>query len=206
MHADFGHLVQQYVHDYGYLAVFVGIFLEDFGLPVPGETLLVSAAAFAGQEALNIWMIAGFAWVAAVLGDNLGFLIGHSGGRGLLVRHGRRIGMTSERLAKVDRFVERYGAPAIVIARFVIIARQLNGIAAGSLGMHWLRFLVFNCIGAALWVGVWSTLAYWFGKKIFALTDVLHHATPLAIAIAVIAALAIAAYIWWHVRHWPGDT
>ena len=200
MHADFGHLIHQYVHDYGYLAVFVGIFLEDFGLPVPGETLLVSAAAFAGQEALNIWMIAGFAWVAAVLGDNLGFLIGHSGGRGLLVRHGRRIGMAPERLGKVDRFVERYGAPAIVVARFVVIARQLNGIAAGSLGMPWWRFLIFNCIGAALWVGFWSTLAYWLGKKIFVLTAALRNATPLAIAAAVIAALVVAAYLWWHAR------
>lgn len=200
MLAELSHLVHQYVHEYGYLAVFVGIFLEDFGLPVPGETLLVSAAAFAGQEALNIWMIAGFAWIAAVLGDNLGFLIGHSGGRGLLVRHGRRIGMTPERLAKVDRFVERYGAPAIVFARFVVIARQLNGIAAGSLGMHWLRFLVFNCIGAALWVGVWSTLAYWLGKKIFVLTDALRHATPLVVAGVVIAAIVIAAYVWWHAR------
>ncbi len=200
MHADIGHLVHQYVHDYGYVAVFVGIFLEDFGLPVPGETLLVSAAAFAGQEALNIWMIAGFAWVAAVLGDNLGFLIGHSGGRGLLIHHGRRIGMTAERLAKVDRFVERYGAPAIVVARFVVIARQLNGIAAGSLGMHWLRFLAFNCIGAALWVGFWSALAYWLGKQIFVLTAALRHATPLAIAVAVIAAFVVAAYVWWHAR------
>ncbi|HEV2161449.1 MAG TPA: DedA family protein [Stellaceae bacterium] len=206
MHADIGHLVHQYVHDYGYLAVFVGIFLEDFGMPVPGETLLVSAAAFAGQDALNIWMIAGFAWVAAVLGDNIGFLIGHSGGRGLLVRHGRRIGITAERLAKVDRFVKRYGAPVIIFARFVVIARQLNGIAAGSLGMPWWRFLIFNCIGAALWVGFWSTLAYWLGKKIFALTDAFRHATPLAIALAVAAALVIAVYVWWHARHRAGDT
>lgn len=206
MHADIGHLVHQYVHDYGYLAVFVGIFLEDFGMPVPGETLLVSAAAFAGQDALNIWMIAGFAWVAAVLGDNIGFLIGYSGGRGLLVRHGRRIGITAERLAKVDRFVKRYGAPVIIFARFVVIARQLNGIAAGSLGMPWWRFLIFNCIGAALWVGCWSTLAYWFGKKIFALTDAFRHATPLAIALAVVAALVIAVYVWWHARHQAGDT
>lgn len=206
MHADIGHLVHQYVHDYGYFAVFVGIFLEDFGMPVPGETLLVSAAAFAGQDALNIWMIAGFAWIAAVLGDNVGFLIGHSGARALLAHHGRRIGITAERLAKVDRFVKRYGAPVIIFARFVVIARQLNGIAAGSLGMPWWRFLIFNCIGAALWVGFWSTLAYWLGKKIFVLTEAVRHATPLAIAVAVVAALAVAAYVWWHARHQAGDT
>jgi len=150
VHADLAHTVHQYIRDYGYLAVFIGIFLEDFGLPVPGETLLVTAAAVAGQEGLNIWLIAGFAWVGAVLGDNVGFLIGRSGGRALLVHYGRHIGITAERLTKVERFVERHGAEVIVVARFVVIARQLNGIAAGSLGMHWLRFLAFSCIGAAL--------------------------------------------------------
>lgn len=206
MHADIGHLVHQYVRDYGYVAVFAGVFLEDFGMPVPGETLLVTAAAFAGQEALNIWMIAGFAWIAAVLGDNLGFLIGHSGGRGLLVHHGRRVGITAERLAKVDRFVKRYGAPVIMFARFVVIARQLNGIAAGSLGMPWWRFLIFNCIGAALWVGFWSTLAYWFGKKIFALTAAIRDVAPLTIVAAIIAALVVVAYLWWRAQHPSDDT
>lgn|SRR5690348_1439710 len=206
MHTDIAHLVHQYVRDYGYLAVFVGIFLEDFGLPVPGETLLVTAAAFAGREALNIWMIAGFAWVGAVLGDNVGFLIGHSGGRALLVHHGRHIGITTERLTKVERFVERHGPEVIVVARFVVIARQLNGIAAGSLGMHWLRFLTFNCIGAALWVGFWSTLAYWLGKKIFVLIAAIRGFEPLAIAAAVAAAIVVAGYLWWRTRHQNGDT
>lgn len=206
MNADLAHTVHQYIRDYGYLAVFVGIFLEDFGLPVPGETLLVTAAAVAAKEGLNIWMIAGFAWVGAVLGDNIGFLIGHSGGHALLIRHGSRIGITAKRLAKVERFVERYGAPVIVVARFVVIARQLNGIAAGSLGMHWLKFLTFNCIGAALWVGFWSTLAYWLGKQIFALTAAIHNITPLVIGAAIAATVVIVAYVWWHARHQAGDT
>lgn len=200
MLADFPHTLHHYVGDYGYLAVFLGIFFEDFGLPVPGETLLVTAAAIAGQHALNIWLIAGFAWLGAVLGDNVGFLIGRSGGHTLLIRYGGRIGITTERLARVERFVQHYGSPVIVVARFVIIARQLNGIAAGSLGMHWLRFLVFNCIGAALWVGFWSTLAYWLGKKIFVLITEMHTFEPLAIGIgsAVVAFGAI--YVWWRSR------
>jgi membrane protein DedA with SNARE-associated domain len=206
VHADFAHAVHQYLREYGYLAVFVGIFLEDFGLPIPGETLLVTAAAIAGKEGLNIWMIAGFAWAGAVLGDNVGFLIGHSGGHALLTRYGSRIGITTERLAKVERSVARYGAPVIVVARFVVIARQLNGIAAGSLGMHWLKFLTFNCIGAALWVGFWSTLAYWLGRQIFGLTAAIHSATPPIIVAGAGAAAAIAAYLWWRARNRAGDT
>lgn len=206
MSAGLSHTIHQYLGDYGYLAVFLGIFLEDFGLPVPGETLLVTAAALAGQHALNIWLLAGVAWLGAVLGDNVGFLIGHSGGHMLLIRYGNRVGITAERLARVERFVQHYGAPVIVIARFVVIARQLNGIAAGSLGMHWLRFLAFNCIGAALWVGFWSTLAYWLGKEIFTLIDRLRSFEPLAIGVAIAAALLLAAYVWWRVRRQTGRT
>jgi membrane protein DedA with SNARE-associated domain len=198
--ADLPHVLHHYVGDYGYLAVFLGIFFEDFGLPVPGETLLLTAAAIAGQHALNIWFIAGVAWLGAVLGDNVGFLIGHSGGHILLTRYGSRIGITAERLVRVERFVQHYGAPVIIIARFVVIARQLNGVAAGSLGMHWLRFLTFNCIGAALWVGFWSTLAYWLGKKIFALIAAMHSLEPLAIGAGGAIAVAIVAYVWWRSR------
>jgi membrane protein DedA with SNARE-associated domain len=198
--ADLPHALHHYVGDYGYLAVFLGIFFEDFGLPVPGETLLLTAAAIAGQHALNIWFIAGVAWLGAVLGDNVGFLIGHSGGHILLTRYGSRVGITAERLVRVERFVQHYGAPVIIIARFVMIARQLNGIAAGSLGMYWLRFLTFNCIGAALWVGFWSTLAYWLGKKIFTLIAAMHGLEPLAIGAGGAIAVATVAYVWWRSR------
>jgi len=203
--ADIPHTIHQYVGDYGYLAVFLGIFLEDFGLPVPGETLLVTAAAVAGQHALNIWLLAAIAWLGAVLGDNVGFLIGHSGGHILLIRYGSRVGITSDRLAKVERFVEHYGAPVIVIARFIVLARQLNGVAAGSLGMHWLRFVTFNCIGAALWVGFWSTLAYWLGKNIFALIHAMHGLEPLVIGGGCVVAL-VGAYVGWRALRQIGKT
>ncbi|MDE2165677.1 MAG: DedA family protein [Alphaproteobacteria bacterium] len=206
MSADLSHAIHHYLADYGYLAVFLGIFLEDFGLPVPGETLLVTGAAVAGQHALNIWLLAGVAWLGAVFGDNVGFLIGHSGGHSLLIRYGSRIGITSKRLAHVERFVQHYGAPVIVIARFIVIARQLNGIAAGSLGMHWVRFLTFNCIGAALWVGFWSTLAYWLGKTIFVLIDRMRNFEPLMIGVAVAGAIFVGAYVWWHIRRQTGRT
>ncbi len=204
--ADLPHAIHQYIGDYGYLAVFLGIFFEDFGLPVPGETLLVTAAAVAGRQALNIWILAGVAWLGAVLGDNVGFLIGHSGGHVLLTRYGRRIGITPARLVKVERFVERYGAPVIVFARFVVVARQLNGVAAGSLGMHWLRFLVCNCLGAALWVGFWGTLAYWLGKKIVVLFNELRSIEPAAIAVGAVVVIGGGVYLWRHMRGQSGKT
>lgn len=206
MAADLPHTIHHYLGEYGYLAVFLGVFFEDFGLPVPGETLLVTAAAAAAQHTLNIWLVAGVAWLGAVLGDNVGFLIGHSGGHVLLIRYGNRIGITSERLARVERFVEHWGAPVIIVARFIVIARQLNGIAAGSLGMHWLRFVIFNCIGAAMWVGFWSTLAYWLGKQIFKLIAQVRSFEPLAIGICTAIVVIGAAYLWWRTQRQTGRT
>lgn len=196
----FFHGIETYIEQYGYFAVAGGILLEDFGLPAPGETLLIAGAIGAAMYKLNIYLLLPLAFAGAVIGDNIGFLIGHVGGHRLVVRYGSRIGITSERLAYVHSYFERYGGWVIVFARFFIILRQLNGIVAGTLGMHWLHFLVFNALGAALWVGFWGILAYWLGKGIFVYLHELHHLTPLLVALAVLAALAVGALAWWRYR------
>ena len=150
------HTLQPTLNHYGYLAVGGLILLEDFGVPVPGETVLILAAVYAGAGRLNIWLVALIGFLGAVTGDNIGFAIGHFGGRPLIERWGRYILLTPERLDKATDFFERRGAGIIIIARFVEGLRQANGIVAGTTGMHWARFLLFNSIGAALWVGVWS--------------------------------------------------
>jgi membrane protein DedA with SNARE-associated domain len=200
---DFFGGVAHYVAQYGYLAVGLGILLEDFGLPTPGETLLITGAILASGGTLNIYLLLPIAFIGAVIGDNIGFLIGHTGGHHLMVRFGHRIGVTHERFERVEAFFERYGGWVIVFARFVVILRQFNGIVAGTLGMHWLHFLALNALGAALWVGFWGGLAYWLGKGIFVYLRALHHLTPLIIAVAVLAALAIGLLAWWRYRRRP---
>ena len=120
------------------------IFLEDFCVPVPGETVLIIAAVYAGTGRLNVWLVALVGFVAAVLGDNVGFGIGHFGGRPLAERYGKYIFLTPERLDKTASFFDRHGGKVIVIARFVEGLRQANGIIAGITGMHWTKFLPFN--------------------------------------------------------------
>ena len=93
-----------------------------------------------------------FAWAGSVLGDNLGYAIGRRLGRTAVTRYGARIGLTASRFDAVERVFARYGAATVAFARFVNILRQLNGIVAGTLGMEWQRFLMFNALGAALWV------------------------------------------------------
>jgi membrane protein DedA with SNARE-associated domain len=192
--------VQRVIGDYGYLAVALGILLEDFGLPTPGETLLITGAILASGGALNIYILLPLAWLGAVIGDNIGYVIGYYGGHRLMLRYGGRIGITAERLQYVERFFEHYGGWVIVFARFVVVLRQFNGIVAGTLEMHWLHFVVLNAIGAALWVGFWGMLAYWLGKGVLVYVADIHRLAPLMLALVAAALLGGAAYLWWRYR------
>lgn len=152
--------------DHGYWAVAGVILVEDFGVPVPGEAILVAAGLFAGAGRLDIVAVALTAFAAAVVGDNIGYLIGRYGGRALVHRWGRYVFLTPERFAKAEAFFERHGGKVVTVARFVDGLRQVNGIVAGTTGMPWRRFLAYNALGAALWVGLWATLAYTAGDHI----------------------------------------
>ena len=179
---------------FGYLALGL-IFLEDFGVPVPGETVLIIAAVYAGTGRMSIWLVALIGFLAAVLGDNVGFAIGHFGGRPLAERYGKYIFLTPERLEKTASFFDRHGGKVIVIARFVEGLRQANGIIAGITGMHWTKFLPFNMLGAALWVAVWVSVGYFSGSHI---NSIYHTVTRYQTYFAIAVGLAILAFIGRH--------
>jgi membrane protein DedA with SNARE-associated domain len=163
---------------YGYLAVGALVLVEDFGIPAPGETVLVAAAIYAGAGKLNIVAVAVIGFAAAVLGDNIGFAIGHFGGR---------------RLDTAERFFTRHGGKVVTIARFVEGLRQTNGIIAGITGMPWRRFLAFNALGAALWVGLWVSLGDLAGTHITTIYYTAHrYELYLLIAVAVFLVAVIA--------------
>ncbi|MFI9565950.1 DedA family protein [Streptomyces rishiriensis] len=166
------HLAPLLTH-YGYWAVGAVVLVEDFGIPAPGETVLIAAGIYAGAGQLNIVAVTVIAFAAAVIGDNIGYLIGHTGGRAVVHRWGRYVYLTPERFRKAEEFFTRHGGKIVVVARFVEGLRQVNGIIAGTSGMPWRRFLVFNAIGAALWVGLWAALAYAAGTHITAVYDVI---------------------------------
>jgi membrane protein DedA with SNARE-associated domain len=157
---------------YGLVAIGLLILVEDFGVPAPGETILIAGSVYAGAGHLNIVAVGVVGFIAAIIGDNIGFAIGHFGGRALALRWGKYVFLTEERLNKAEHFFDRRGAIVITFARFVEGLRQANGIIAGITGMHWLRFLIFNAIGAALWVGTWVTAGYFAGNHI---TTIYHY-------------------------------
>jgi membrane protein DedA with SNARE-associated domain len=191
--SPFNHL-EGTLHHYGYLAVAGFIFFEDFGVPLPGETMLIAAALYAGAGHLNVVLVGLIAFAAAVLGDNVGYAIGRFGGRELVERYGKYVFMTPERIDRAQAFFERHGGKVVTIARFVEGLRQLNGILAGMAGMHWARFVLFNALGAALWVGIWTTLGYVAGNHVETIS---RYFTYFAIAAAVII---VATLIWHLVR------
>ncbi|MFF4753442.1 DedA family protein [Streptomyces sp. NPDC002514] len=171
---------------WGYAAVGALIFLEDFGVPVPGETVLIAAAVYAGAGRLNVVTVAVIAVVAAILGDNVSYAIGRYGGQRLVNRYGRYVLLTPARVAKAEEFFTRHGGKVITVARFIEGLRQANGIIAGLSGMPWRRFLLFNTLGAVLWVGTWVTLGYLAGNHIDTL-----YPTIQRYELFVLAALAV---------------
>lgn len=177
---------------YGYLAIAGLVLIEDFGVPVPGETVLVLGAVYAGTGRLSIVLVVLVGFLGAVIGDNTGFAIGHFGGRPLVEKFGRYIFLTPERLDKATGFFERHGGKVVTIARFVEGLRQANGIIAGLTGMHWAKFLAFNALGAALWVGVWSAVGYFSGNHI---TSIYNTATKYSTYVAIAVGVAILAFI-----------
>lgn len=190
------HTLEPTLDKYGYLAVLALVFVEDFGVPVPGETILILSAVYAATGRLNVFVVALLGFCGALLGDNLGFAIGRLGGRPLIERYGRYILLTPARFDKGTAFFERHGGKIIIAARFIEGLRQANGIIAGTTGMHWRRFLVFNAIGAALWVAVWVSVGYFSGSHIDSIySTATRYSTYLAVAAGVFIAAVIARHV-----------
>lgn len=156
-------LVESYIREYGLIALGVTIYLESFGAPLPGESALVGASLLAARGDFSIGGVFLIVWIASVLGDSTGYAIGHFGGRPLLLRFGPRVGLTPERLVYVEDLFRRHGPAIVIIARFVVLLRQFNGLVAGSVAMPFARFLLANLIGAALWAATWSFGPYFLG-------------------------------------------
>lgn len=177
--------VAPYIDDYGYYAVALLVFIENLGIPMPGEATLVMAGIYTKSGELNLFTVLLVGWIAAVLGDNIAFSIGRYGGRPLVLRLGRRFGLTHEALDRVEAFYERHGSKTVAAGRFLPILRHLNGLVAGITVMTWRRFLVANAIGAAIWVVVWTTVGRQAGDHIEGVNRFLERGAP-AIAIVLV--------------------
>jgi membrane protein DedA with SNARE-associated domain len=178
------------LQEYGYRVVFLGILLESTGLPLPGESLMVAAAIYAATtHHLDIFLLVPIAALGAVLGDQIGYLIGRSVGFSLLARLWRRLGQSNERL-EFGRFLfRRYGARIVFLGRFVAFLRTFAALLAGASRMPWHRFLLWNGLGGVCWTCLYGFGAYLLGHEAERLSG------PLGIALAVVGTVLLAAAI-----------
>jgi membrane protein DedA with SNARE-associated domain len=182
---------------FGVWAIALLVLVEDFGIPVPGETVLIAGAVYAGSGRLNIIEVGVVGFIAAVVGDNIGYAIGRFGGRRVVDRWGKFIFLTSERMDKAEAFFNRHGGKIITIARFIEGLRQANGIIAGIIEMHWLKFVAFNALGAALWVGTWVSIGYFAGQHI---ETIYNDITRYSLYALIAAIILLVAYIAFRLR------
>lgn len=180
-------LLRRYFAEHGYWTVAAVLLLENAGIPLPGETTLLLAAFLAYSEhRLTLFGVIIVGVIACTLGDNIGYWIGHRGGRPLLERQRKLFRVSQEHLARGERFFIRYGSFTIFFARFVFGMRILAGLLAGVLRMPWKKFVLFNFLGAVVWVSVMASLGYFFGSRLQWLTDEVEHVEIVLIGILIV--------------------
>jgi membrane-associated protein len=155
--------VSHLVEVFGYPLLFVAVMAESSGVPIPGETALITAAVLASGGKLQIELVIAIAAIAAIVGDNIGYLIGRRGGRWLLERPGRFQDQRRQALQNGEVFFERHGPKAVFLGRFVLGLRVWASWLAGATHMRWRSFVFWNALGGICWATAIGLLAYFLG-------------------------------------------
>jgi membrane protein DedA with SNARE-associated domain len=174
------------LESYGYIALFVLVALESLGIPLPGETALISAAAFSASGRLSIYMVVVVAASAAILGDNSGYWIGRRGGLPLVRRYGRLLHIHEAEISRARDFFRRYGAKTVFIGRFIALLRTWAAVLAGVGSMRYGVFMFYNALGGTTWALLFGTLGYLFGRN---LPQLEHYSAQASLALALLVAL-----------------
>jgi membrane protein DedA with SNARE-associated domain len=179
------------IAQYGYLAVFFGVMLESAGVPLPGETILVAAGALAHSRTLDFGDVLASGILGAIAGDQVGYWAGRVGGRPFVLRWGRYVFVTQERLSRAEGFFARHGGKAVFLARFVAGLRVFGAVVAGTSKMPWQRFAVYNALGGAAWATVAVSVGYLLWASI---STVEHWAGRASLVLAAAIVLACVLY------------
>jgi len=181
-----------FVAAHGYPAVAVIVGLESMGLPVPGETTLITAAIFAGStHVLKIGPVIASAAAGAIAGDAAGYWIGRWLGHAVLLRFGSHLRLTPERLAIGQHLFERHGAKVVFLGRFIAVMRTVTALLAGINEMPWKRFLLFNAAGGFTWAAAIGIGAYLLGHRVEHIGGIIGMVALIGAVLAVIAVLVV---------------
>ena len=183
-------LAETLLATYGYAAIFVLVMLESSGIPLPGETILVSASIYASTtRGLDIRFVIGAAAAGAIVGDNIGFWVGRTFGQRLLARWGYLIGLDERKLRLGQYLFTKHGGKIVFLGRFVALLRAWAALLAGANRFSPLRFFVLNAAGGIVWATVFGLGGYLFGEGV--------HRIARPIGWATLALALVAAFILW---------
>jgi len=196
-------MIRHLLEAYGYLAVVVLVGLESLGLPLPGETALLTASAYAAAGHLSIVGVVAAAVVGAVLGDAGAYWIGRTGGLALVRRYGRLLRIDDAKLERARGFYRRHGGKTVFFGRFVSLLRMLAALLAGVTRMPYARFTLYNVTGGISWAVLFGALGYAFGRQLPALERTVGQVGGLLALLAALLVVVIAAGPW--LVHHAGD-
>jgi membrane protein DedA with SNARE-associated domain len=153
------------IEHYGYLIVFFGVMLGTTGVPFPSAAILLAAGALVQQGHLVLRDAIVFGILGAIIGNQIGYWVGHRGGRPFVLKWGSFLKITPERLEQVERLFVRHGGKAVFAARFFSISRVLEALVAGISRMRWNTFLLYSVLGGMVWATTVVLLGYFFGQS-----------------------------------------
>jgi membrane protein DedA with SNARE-associated domain len=183
-------LIQNLIASYGYAAIFFVVLLESSGIPLPGETILVCASVYAGtQHGLDIRVVIGVAACGAILGDNIGYWVGRTFGRALLLRYGNYVGIGAQKLALGEYLFMRYGGSIVFFGRFVALLRVYAALLAGINRLKPVDFALYNGAGGLVWASSFGLTGYFLGKNLQ------HFVGP--VGWVALATFALGSYFLW---------
>jgi membrane protein DedA with SNARE-associated domain len=182
--------VSHLVEVFGYPLLFLAVMAESSGVPIPGETALITAAVLASGGKLQIELVIPIAAVGAIVGDNIGYVIGRTGGYRLLKRYGRYIRLEENRLRLGQYLFHKHGPKVVFFGRFFSVLRIFAAFLAGVNHMHWRRFLIFNAAGGIIWSTIYGVAAFLLGKQLLQLSGRVDFALAV-VGVAVIIAVIV---------------
>ena len=188
-HVDLEWVLDKF-HRYGYFVIFVPVFLETAGVPLPGETTLLLSGVAASRGAINVYEAIAVATVAATLGDNVGYAIGRFGGRKLVLRLAS-FGHLQSALASGEIFFEKHGGKTVFLARWLPGLRIFGAWIAGMVHMPWRRFALWNLAGAFAWSSSVIALGYFFGRSLGLIEKALGVGGVIALCVVAIAGFVL---------------
>jgi membrane protein DedA with SNARE-associated domain len=188
--------IHSLIQSYGLWALFVVVMLESIGIPMPGETALVTAALYAGStHQIGIASVVVVGAMAAMIGDNIGYLIGRLIGVRLIARYGKYVRLTEARLKVGQYLFLRHGGKIVFFGRFVALLRAYAALLAGANRMSWLHFMVMNTLGGICWASLFGMGAYVLGEQIKRV------AGPVSVLLLVTAIFLVIAGIFFFRHH-----